>query len=170
MLHEVLSGRAVRSFPFEAFVGWAAFSADGRFFACASENDNHPGTTGLARVFDADTGRIVVELRTALPVEAGCFLETAQGAVFLCREAVADQAGPAPVRRNRVRGYRLPSAEPLPVLDLNGWEIRRMAGADSLALLGFDPAGTTLEVEGANLNFRQFKVGRYSYPDGGEHF
>jgi WD40 repeat protein len=41
-LYEILSGRAVRTFPFEAFAGCLAVSPDGRYLACVNEDDHQP--------------------------------------------------------------------------------------------------------------------------------
>jgi WD40 repeat protein len=165
-LYEVLSGKAVRSFPFEGFLGCARFSSDGRYLAAANENDNHPHTTGLAKVFEVDSGETLVEIRTRFPIRAACFLESPQGTIFLYRDTEPDHGGASPFHRNRVRGCRLGSSQPVFGLEFPAWEIRDMAAGSAFALFGLDSVGKVHDIEGASLTIRQYKVGAYSYPAG----
>ena len=159
-LYEILSGKAVRRFPFEAFAASIAFSPDGRYLACVNEDDRQPRTRGLARVFDIETGDVMWETQPAHPVEAGCFVEYPHGLAFLCKEASGD-------RFNRVSGCRLPWCDAAPGIDLPEWNIREMAACGAtVVLFGRDRVARTCEIEGAALEFYPFKVGAYSYPEG----
>lgn len=159
-LYEVLSGKAVRRFPFDAFAASVSFSPDGRYLACVNEDDRQPGTRGLARVFDSETGEVVWETGLPHPVETGCFLENPDGLVFLCKEISAGGL-------NRLAGCRLPWADAAPALELPEWNIREVAACGSaITVFGRERVATTCEIEGAALDFYPFKVGTYSYPDG----
>jgi WD40 repeat protein len=162
-LYDILSGKPVRTFPFEGFAASPMFSPDGRYLACLNRNDNQPRTQGLARVFAVDTAELLFELRGRSPVHAGCFLEDSRGLVFLHKSADATAASCA---GNRVRGCHIPSREPAPDLEFPGWNICRMAAQNGLTLFGCDPIGQVRQIEGASLNFHLFKVGRFSYPGG----
>lgn len=159
-LYDILSGRAVRTFPFEAFASRVAISPDGRYLACVNEDDHRPKTHGLARVFEIETGEVAWETRPPRPVETGCFLEQADGLVFLCREEAADGS-------TRLSGCRLPGCDAAPGLDLPDWNIREMVACGSaVALFGRERAARTCEIEGTEFEFHPFKVGTYSYPEG----
>jgi WD40 repeat protein len=159
-LYEILSGRAVRTFPFDAFVASLGFSTDGRYLAAVNEDDHLPRTRGLARVFDLATGAVVWETEPPRPVEAGCFLESPDGLVFLCNT-------PSAAGSSRLSGCRLPSGEPAPGLDLPGWSIREMAArGGALTLFGREQVAQICEIEGAALALYPFKIGTYSYPQG----
>jgi WD40 repeat protein len=159
-LYEILSGRALRTFPFDAFVGSLGFSPDRRYLAAVNEDDHLPRTRGLARVFDLATAAVVWETEPPRPVEAGCFLESPDGLVFLCNTPSAGGS-------SRLSGCRLPSGDPVPVLDLPGWSIREMAArGGALTLFGREQVAQICEIEGAALALYPFKVGTYSYPQG----
>jgi WD40 repeat protein len=159
-LYEILSGRAVRTFPFEAFAACLAVSPDGRYLACVNEDDHQPRTRGLARVFDIETGDVVWETQPLRPIETGCFLEHPDGLVFLRREEAADGS-------NRLSGCRLPGCDAAPGFDLPEWNIREMAACgNAVALFGRERIAKTCEIEGTALEFHPFKVGTYSYPEG----
>ena len=159
-LYEILSGRALRTFPFDAFVGSLAFSPDGRYLAAVNEDDHLPRTRGLARVFDLSTAARLWETEPPRPVEAGCFLESPDGLVFLCNTPSADGS-------SRLTGCRLPSGDPAPALDLPGWSIREMAAhGGAVTLFGREQVAQICEIEGAALASYPFKVGTYSYPQG----
>jgi WD40 repeat protein len=162
-LYDILSGKPVRTFPFDGFAASPTFSSDGRYLACVNRNDNHPGASGLARVFAVDSAELLVEVRTRFPVHTGCFLDDSLGTVFLHKDA--DTSGPA-CPGNRVRACRLPSGQPLSDLEFPGWNICRMAAVKALTLFGCDPAGQVRQIEGASLNYHLFKAGKFSYPEG----
>lgn len=159
-LYEVLSGKAVRTFPFAVFANSIAISPDGRYLACVNEDDHQPRTRGLARVFDIEAGEVAWEAEMPRPVETGCFLQNARGLVFLCKEASGDGL-------NRLSGCRLPRADAAPALELPEWNIREVAGSGSaVTVFGRERVAKTCEIEGAALDSYPFKVGTYSYPDG----
>ena len=165
-LYEVLSGKPVHTFPFERFVAWAGFSSDGCYLAAVNVGDHRPQTTGLARVFDVDSGEVVFEARPRFPVQAACLRGEGEGTVFLYRDAVAEQGDGLTVQRERVRGVRLPSLEQECELELPGWRLRHLAAGGGLTLVGKDVASTRYQVEGASLDYRRHKVGTCSYPKG----
>lgn len=164
--YDILSGREVLRFPFEAIVGWLGFSADGRYLACVNENDNFPRTPGLARVFDASSGEILFEARSGHPIEAGCFLEADGTTLFLYKDTVLDAAGGVSYRRSRVRARRLPDEKTVSDLDFLDWDIRALGSiAGTLAVCGRESIPTSREIEGALLAYHPFKLGVYSFPD-----
>jgi WD40 repeat protein len=151
----ILSGRTIRTYPFEAFAAGIEFSPDGRYLACVNDDDRQPKTCGLAKIFDTETGAPVWQVETPHPVEAGCFLENGAGLAFLYREGM------------RLIGCMVPSRDPLPPLDLPDWSLREMAAMGGLlTLFGQDNAPTVCQIEGASLDFYPFKVGTFAYPSG----
>ncbi len=151
----ILSGRAVRTYPFEAFTAGIEFSPDGRYLACVNDDDRQPNTSGLARIFDTETGELVWQAETPRPVEAGCWVENGNGLAFLYREGT------------RLAGCLVPSREPVPPIDLPDWNVREVAAnGDSLTLFGQDSTPTICQIEGASLDFYPFKVGTFAYPSG----
>jgi WD40 repeat protein len=158
----ILSGRVVRTYPFEAFVAAIEFSPDGRYVACVNEDDRQPKTRGMARIFDMETGESVWQADAERPIEAGCFLENGQGLTFLYKQAPAD-------RGSRLTGVRLPGGDGAPNLTLPDWNLREMtADGASVTLFGQDSAPTTCDIEGASLDFYPFKVGAFTYPEGAQ--
>ncbi len=154
----ILSGRAVRTYPFEAFAACIEFSPDGRYLACVNDDDRQPGTRGLARIFDTETGKLLWQVEPPRPVETGCFLEDGHGLSFLYRE-VPDGGV------TRLSRCRLPSRDAAPVLDLPGWKLREVAANGGfVTLFGQDSAPTTCHIEGASLEFYPFKVGTLARP------
>jgi WD40 repeat protein len=159
-LIEILSGRVVRRFAFEAFAAAAAFSPDGQYLACVNEDDHQPKTHGLVRIFDIESGETIWETKPPQPVETGCFLDQADGLVFLWKHASADGS-------NRLIGSRLPSGDTAPGIDLPGWDLREVAaGRGSVTLFGRERAAKTCKIEGASLEFHPFQAGACSYPQG----
>lgn len=151
----ILSGRAVRTYPFDAFVAAIEFSADGRFIACVNDDDRQPQTRGLARIFDTESGELLRELETGRPIETGCFLED----TFLYKESLPDGG-------SRLSAWR-PEGGAASAIDLPDWNLREIASnGAAVTLFGQDSAPTVSTVEGASLDFYPFKVGTVLYPDG----
>lgn len=151
--YEILSGKTVRTFPFEAFAGAIDFSPDGRYLGCVNGDDRQPKSGGLAAIFDMETGSQLWRQETACPIETGCFIQDRDGLAFLYRETV------------HLAGLRIPSFEPLPPIELPDWNLREVtANGDSLTLFGQDSEPTVCQIEGAALNFYAFKVGMLDYP------
>lgn len=165
-LYEVLSGKPVRTFAFGRFVAWAGFSSDGRYLGAVNVGDHRPQTDGLARVYEVDTGELAFQARPRFPVQAGCFRGEGEHTVFLYRDALPEPGDGLPLRRERVRGVRLPSLEQDCELELPNWRVRLLAAGAGLTLAGQDEASTCYQVEGARLSYRRYKVGACSYPNG----
>lgn len=153
----ILSGRAVRTYPFDAFAAAIEFSPDGRFIACVNDDDRQPKTRGLAGIFDTESGELLRQLETERPIETGCFIED----TFLYKE-------PLPGGGNRLTGCRLDGGV-APAIDLPDWNVREIAATGAtVTLFGQDPAPTVCTIEGASLDFYPFKVGTVLYPDGAQ--
>jgi hypothetical protein len=155
---------SVCSIPVQDFlVTRVAFTLDGRYvfyLAAANEDDHLPRTRGLARVWDLSTGAVLRETAPPRPVEAGCFLDSSDGLVFLCNT-------PSAAGSSRLSGCRLPSGDPAPALDLPGWSIREMAAhGGAVALFGREQVAEICEIEGTALALYPFPAGTYSYPQG----
>jgi hypothetical protein len=155
----ILSGRAVRTYPFEAFAAEIEFSPDGRYIACVNDDDRQPGTRGLAKVFDTESGELLWKAEPPRPIQTGCFLEDRHGLRFLYREVLDGGA-------TRLTGCRLPWCDAAPALELPGWNLREVAANDAfVTLFGQDSAPTTCRIEGASLEFYPFKVRKLACPD-----
>jgi hypothetical protein len=165
-LFEVLSGKAVRTFRFDAFAGAIEFSADGRYLGCANLRDNHPKTRGLARVFEVETGRIVFEAAPAHPVEAACFVEDGDGLIFVYKDMLPPANG-SRSGSSVLAGVRLPRGERVFRRELPSWDVREIAfGGRAIVVFGQDTRDHAFRVEGARLQARPFKLACCSYPDG----
>jgi dipeptidyl aminopeptidase/acylaminoacyl peptidase len=159
-LYDVLSGRALRTFAFDAFAAAVAFSPDGRYLACVNDDDRQPHTAGLARIFDTQTGETVWQAQPPHPVETGCFIEHQHEIVFLYKDVFPNGA-------NRLSGCRLPWCDAAPGLDLAEWNVREVvAHAGAVTVFGRERQPRTCEVEGASLDFYPAQVAAFSYPDG----
>ncbi len=153
----ILSGRPVRTYPFDAFVAAIEFSPDGRFIACVNDDDRQPKTRGLAGIFDTESGQLLWQLETARPIETGCFLED----TFLYKEFL-------PGGGTRLTACRLGGGD-APAIDLPDWNVREIAASGgAVTLFGQDSAPTVCDIEGASLDFYPFKVGTVLYPDGAQ--
>jgi hypothetical protein len=167
-LYDILSGKDVRTFPFEAFLGSVCFSKDGKYLGCVNESDNHPQTRGLAKVFEVATGEVVFEAHPAFPVQAACFLDADGVTLFVYRDTAAELPGDVSTRRDRLRACRIPSGELTAELDFPNWTIRGIAGsAHNLAVLGQSALPKPYAVEGASMEYYPFQVAHFAFPEGG---